>query len=295
MRKLTAISHLPVASSHKSRAKSQEPLADKLDRAAEFKRGLALFFIGRGHYKITDKAYGELAIDALRQSTELMEVDSAKERSSRVTITRKPTKAEIRELVRKHVALLIADQGAEVLYYKGYIGRPAHFNWEDKNIRIIVIKKLIETVGKEPKEITAADFNNNGLSGLLATKYDSSPYLTLVEARYAYSIEETKEHARTGDFKTDKVYPWEMMKTPWIYGSIELRIAATKWLAWKLKKDSRDITRDDFYTNGLGGLLSRTEYKGSPYLALLEAGLVTPADEAYIRERGYRNLEKRWD
>ncbi|MEM2963007.1 MAG: hypothetical protein QXW70_02785 [Candidatus Anstonellales archaeon] len=61
------------------------------------------------------------------------------------------------------------------------------------------------------------------------------------------------------------------------------RIAAVKFLVEEvLKKDPRDITQFDFHSNRLAGLLN-SYYSGFPYAALKEAGLVSEADEAYMR------------
>ncbi|MDO8554354.1 MAG: hypothetical protein Q7S22_06090, partial [Candidatus Micrarchaeota archaeon] len=109
---------------------------------------------------------------------------------------------------------------------------------------------------------------------------NGSPYLALIEAGYAYSLDEVKEHGKTGKFKTDKIYPWEITKTPGVYDNKEIRIAATKWLVLKSGKQPREVTGYDFDN---GSLICRPEYNGSHYLALLEAGLVTQKDEAYMR------------
>ncbi|MBS3068360.1 hypothetical protein J4450_06650 [Candidatus Micrarchaeota archaeon] len=151
------------------------------------------------------------------------------------------------------------------------MGRIPFDLWPNKDIRIAAIKWLIWKLKKEPKEIIADDFNNNRLSGLLRP-YKGSPYLALVEVGYAYSIDEIKEHARTW-FKTDKLYPWEMQRVGnEFWYDKEMRIAATKWLMWKLNKEPKDITQ---------GLIQT--YNGSPYEALFEAGIATESDEAYMR------------
>jgi hypothetical protein len=137
--------------------------------------------------------------------------------------------------------------------------------------------------GKTPKEITSDDFEDNGLSGLLATHYNYSPHLALVEAGYAYSEEEALEHALTMRFDAEKIYPWEMSKSPMgLYEKRENRVAAIRWLAWKMKdKEPRDIIAGDFDSNGLRGLMPY--YHDSPFEALLDAGLVSREDESYMR------------
>ena len=261
-------------------------LLDQRRRQLEFKEWITLFFIGKGHYKVTNKAYDELVEKGPRQTTELMEQSSSREGSTRTEILRKPTKAEVKEGVRRRIAKMIAEQGAKALYEQGYVDRQAYFDWSDIRIRTEVTKKLLQILGKTPKEITKDDFLDNGLSGLLG-RYKNSPYLALVEAGYAYSLEEIEEHANKMEFKTEKIYPWEMDKSPYVYGQEKIRIAATKWLVWKLGKEPKEITTDDFNDNGLGGLL-QGRYNNSPYNALLEADQVTTADEEYMRSHRHK-------
>ncbi len=294
------------------------------DKSAEFKRWLALFFIEKGKYKITEKGYAELAPPTVRQDTHFGEDTTTKERSTKTEVRRPLTKSEIKEAVARKVEEMIRDGKAEELYNKGHIDRPFHLDWKNKETRIVVIRKLLEFLGASPerldklreelyemilktareepvdtkrmqeildeirrsleriREITADDFKNNGLSGLISHCYNGSPYLALVEAGYAYSEEELIEHAKTGEFKVYKIYPWEMTAPQGFYKKQENRIAAIKWLVWKLKKDPKWVTTDDLEDNGLSGLLDHY-CPHSPYLALLEANLVTSADEDYMR------------
>ncbi|MDO8339527.1 MAG: hypothetical protein Q7T16_02620 [Candidatus Burarchaeum sp.] len=143
--------------------------------------------------------------------------------------------------------------------------------YESKENRIAAVKWLVEKLGKDPRDITVEDFHSNRLGGLLLRNYNDSPYAAVSEA-----------------FPELNIHPWEMLSTPRGFNeSKENRIAAVKWLVEKLGKDPRDITVEDFRSNRLGGLLN-AYYRDSPYLALLEAGLVTQADEAYMKSRGLK-------
>jgi hypothetical protein len=156
--------------------------------------------------------------------------------------------------------------------------------YENKEIRIAASKWLKWKTGKEPRDISATDFENNGLRGVLSC-YKGSPCLALEDAGYIYSIKEALEHAKVLQFRTDKIYPWEMENSPRIYDDKEIRIAAVKWTVWKLGKEAKNITATDFQNNGLSRLLKHY-YNDSPFEALLEAGLVTKEDEAYMRRDG---------
>ena len=156
-------------------------------------------------------------------------------------------------------------------FYQSRKNRAAATNW------------LVQKLGKSPMDISAEDFISNRLAGMLFHYYQNSPYEAFVDVGYAYSIKEFLEHAKTGNFQSSKIYPWEMAVTPAdIYKLKENRVAAVKWLSWKLKKDPRGIIGKDFESNSLAGLLVH-HYNNSPYEAILEAGLVTPADEGYMR------------
>jgi hypothetical protein len=139
--------------------------------------------------------------------------------------------------------------------------------YESKENRVAAVRWLVDKLGRDPRDIIGEDFLSNRLRGLLPF-YNDSPYAALNEAGY--------------DFQ-----PWEMLKTPRsFYESKENRMAAIRWLVDKLKKEPRDITKGDFHSNRLCGLIS-DHYNDSPYDALLEAGLVTKADEAHMRSTGH--------
>jgi len=140
---------------------------------------------------------------------------------------------------------------------------------EGFGIREEAVRFLVERVlKKEPRDITLEDFESNRLGGLLRRYYESSPYGALKEAGYG-------------------LHPWELPKSPQgFFESKENRMDAARWLAGKLKKKTRDITAEDFYSNRLCGLISY--HDGSPYRAFLEAGLVTKADEAYMRSSAHK-------
>jgi hypothetical protein len=170
---------------------------------------------------------------------------------------------------------------------------PYAFSYEVAENRIAAVKWLVWKLGKDPRRLEWADFNSNGLSGLISEYYGNSPYKALLEAGYAYSLGESLEHAKTGNFREGKLYPWEMQRTPseFDYGMRENRVAAIMWFPWKLSKEPRDVLWEDFSLGCLSGLL-RHYYESSPYNALQDAGLVTPEDEAYMRKRtGFSKTE----
>ena len=140
------------------------------DKTAEFKRWLALFFIEKGNYRITDKGYEELAPSIQTQ--------------------------EIKEAVARRVEEMIREGRAEELYQNGYVDRPDKFDWRSREVRVEVIQKLIEVLGKSPREIIGDDFNNNGLSGLLVGYYKSSPYEALFEAGLVTQADEAYMRSR---------------------------------------------------------------------------------------------------
>lgn len=144
----------------------------------------------------------------------------------------------------------------------------------DEGVRKEAVEFLMhEVLGKEPRDITVKDFKSNRLGGLLHNYYGDSPYIALLESGYAYSKEEYLHHAETGEFRDEKVYPWEMKTTlRGFYASGENRVAATKWLAWKLEKSQGPASNRDFGLHRLRGLLG--QHTGhTPRTAFIEAGL----------------------
>ncbi len=174
-------------------------LLDQRRRQLEFKEWITLFFIEKGHYKVNIRAYDELAEKGPRQTTELMEPVTSREKSTRTELMRKSTNAEVKEGVRRKIAEMIPEQGAKALYEQGYVDRQAYFDWSDIRIRTEVTKKLLQILGKTPKEITKDDFLDNGLGGLLVGYYNSSPYDALFEAGLVNKTDEPYMRSR-GEF-----------------------------------------------------------------------------------------------
>ena len=146
--------------------------------------------------------------------------------------------------------------------------------WKIKENRIKAIKELIVRLQKSPKEITAKDFKENRLRGLL-TSYYSNVYEALTEAGFDIS-------------------PWEMKHVPHGYWKErENRINAIKRLVENFKKPIEEISQKDFQKNRLGGILANY-YKNSPYLALRDSGFeIEEWQMKYKPQYIWKNVEKR--
>lgn len=144
--------------------------------------------------------------------------------------------------------------------------------WKDPAVCAGAVRFLVDFVlAKDPREVTREDFNKNRLRGLLSGPF-TGVYAALKAARY-------------------DVQPWEVAKNPnTLFKDREMRVRASRWLADKVKRESgrkpREITCEDFEAHGLKSLLTH-HYNDSPYEALLDAGLVTQADEAYMRSKNH--------
>jgi hypothetical protein len=152
---------------------------------------------------------------------------------------------------------------------------PTDFYRFRKN-RVAAIKWLVEEkLRKGSRDVTQADFHSNRLRGLLTDYYDGSPYYALKDAGY-------------------KTLPWERDRAPQNFYKLEKnRTTAAKFLAARLRKvgiPPRNARQDDFYANGLAGLL--TYHNGSPYAAFREAGIVAPKDESYMRRHGHARFKE---
>lgn len=245
---------------------------DQIDKSAAFKRWLDLFFIGRGNYRITEKAIDELAPTETRQDTVFTEDYASKERSTKTEIARPLTRAEIRELIAKKIEIQLRDGKTSELYGRGYVQQSKHLHWRSKEVRVTVIKKLIEIFEINPSNLSAQHLKKNGLHTLL--HYYKGPYLALVEAGYAYSKEEIMMHSKKTGFKMNKIYPWEITSAPHIYDNADMRITAIKWGVFKYnqepnKKEPKNVTKNDFEAIGLRGVAAH--YESFPYDGFVEA------------------------
>ncbi len=147
---------------------------------------------------------------------------------------------------------------------------PARWH-EEPQSKAQAARALARILEKDPRDITARDFISNRLDGLIIKQYKGSVYLAVTEA-----------------FPELEIKPWEMASTPkGFYQDIENRIAATRWLAKRVGGDPRDIITEDFRSHRMATLLNKY-HAGSAFNALLEAGVVTPADEEHMRSRLHR-------
>jgi len=227
---------------------------DYAKKSAEFKRWLALYFIDKGNWKLTDKAIDEFGTDATpRQTMEFGEVCSDREREERSEYRVGLTPKEKKNIAHMKVADMLDEGKAGELYDGNYIVNGL-LSWKDKNVRVNAVRKLLEILNKDPRDITKKDLDKNKLGGLLASYYNKSPYKAVKEA-----------------FPEMDIKPWEMASTPRkFYEKGENRVAAVKWLIEKLKKDPRDLTQEDFMRNRFGGLCGEY-YNNSLYEAVKEA------------------------
>jgi len=125
--------------------------------------------------------------------------------------------------------------------------------FEKKENRVAAVKWLAEKLNKDPRDLAIDDFRSNRLRGLI-DHYQDSPFEAVSEAFPGLGIK-----------------AWEMLTTPMgFFDKKENRIAAVKWLAEKLNKEPRDLTKDVFLCNRLTGLLYY-HYNNSPFAAVSEA------------------------
>jgi hypothetical protein len=149
---------------------------------------------------------------------------------------------------------------------------PRYFYKKRKN-REDAVRWLVAKLGKDPRDMIREDFLDNKQGGLITHYFKSSPYRAVSETYPELGIR-----------------PWEMAATPQgVYGKKKNRGDAVRWLVAKLKKNPRDVTKEDFYENRLGGLLT-SYFNGSPFEAMFEVGLVDKEDEDYMRARGNNKI-----
>ncbi len=244
--------------------------SNRLSEITDFKKWLSLFFVLKGSYNITETAIDNFGnIEKARQYLEFAEHSSSREREERIEMRYKPSKRQKKELAERVICKLIDEGKAEELVTAGHITKPKKISWKDKQTRVAVVKRLVELSGKPAADLCRDDFKAVGLGGL-SKHYEDSPYFSLVEADLAYSPAQISAFSAKSVFPAEKVYPWQMRVR--IYGDVEIRIAAVKWLIYTLKKNPKELTTYDFQDNGLNGLLCNY-YGSSQYKALVEADL----------------------
>ncbi len=222
---------------------------NQLSTITDFEKWLSVFFVLKGAYKITQRAFEHFRT-VLRHGTEKGEV-------------------------AKHISSLIIDGAAAELLDEGYIERPTKLSWKQKETRVVVVKRLVELTTGIPAKLSSHHFKSAGLSGLL-DYYGGSVYLALVESDLAYSIEEIKKHSTKGEFPSAKIYVWQAGGHS--YSDPEIRIAAVKWLIQKLIIEPDKIQIEHFHENGLSAMINHY-YSGSVYAALIEAGFAHSLEE----------------
>jgi len=269
---------LPAAKAFGSSKPAPDPFGKYTPVASQTNPTMDDFWIAQGWYK--QDRIGIKLTYASWKDDEKVRIDAVRFLVEKV-LKKDPRDITLREFASNRLTGLI-DKYFNGSPYKAFTEAGYKFHaWEmaktpnnfydSKENRVAATKWLVDKLGKDPRGLTTEDFQSNRLAGLLADLYSGSPYTAVLEAGYAYSQEESLQHAQAGNFKPDKFYPWEMSVTPnHFYDSKENRVAATKWIVWKTGKDPRDLTMEDFKDNCLWGLMDY--YGNSPYAAFIEAG-----------------------
>lgn len=132
--------------------------------------------------------------------------------------------------------------------------------WKDKNncrsATLWLINELNLDLEEIPKTLTCEVFARHGLRGLLLNFYNSSPFLAVNDAM-------------PGVFE-----PWQFNVGNFYWNDKSNRVYAVRSMINKLNwnKDDlkKNISKNTFTSNGLGGLL-QSSYNGSVYAAINEA------------------------
>ncbi len=284
-----------------SKRKPGRPASKKRDCLAEslaggiksrFKRELAVYFINRGSYRLTEKGIANLGNASMRQYVEPVVHSEGREISETIVFNSKPAKTEMRSSAKQNAWKMIGEGKAGEIYDLGYA--VPRISWLDSTARISAIRKLAEALEKKPCRLNADDFTKNCLAALLCKYYNGSPFRALREEGAVRSIEETIAHSQAGKFEnTERIYPWEMAQVASrLFENRDLRIAACRWLIWKTGKDPKLLKFNDFCNNSLAGLIKR-HYNSSPFGALVETGRAYSLEETqeHIRS-GQFNSER---
>ena len=165
---------------------------------------------------------------------------------------------------------------AEAGYNLSYKDRgivPPNF-WISRDKRINAIRDIVVKTGKEPEDISVADFQKGGIMGMIENHYRGTVFLALKDAGF-------------------DIDPMNMRKVPQGHWKLmSNRIKAVRAMVKKLGKAPNDITVDDFTDNGLSGLLQHCDR--ATYRALIEARYdVTPEGMRKAHGRQWRSRDNR--
>ena len=139
-------------------------------------------------------------------------------------------------------------------FYPWEMKRAPHNIFHVAENRIAAVNWLLWKTGKAPIDISLDEIKKH-MPGLAKTQYMYSPYLALVEAGFVYSSQEIIVHSHASNFEQGKIYPWEMGNVPrGFFQNQKHRIAAVRWVSWKLDKPIDRLSYKDLSDNGLGGL-----------------------------------------
>jgi hypothetical protein len=162
-------------------------------------------------------------------------------------------------------------------------------SWNSPIVRVATIQKMLINLDIEPRSLSIRDFDRSGNSGLRRF-YGEKILPPLIEAGFAFTEKEAKEHAQRMKFSDEKIYPWQIRNAR-IYADPQMQKAALLWLRTKVKKSPDKITRRDFEKHELNGLLN-TKFKGRVFDALYFAGIVKKEDEEEMRRRSEYKFKK---
>jgi hypothetical protein len=156
-------------------------------------------------------------------------------------------------------------------------------NYSDSKMLAAITKWVLWKTSKQSnvRDLTREDFTLNRLAGLIADP-NHSPSKLLVISGYAFSYEETLAHASTGKFSTEKIYVWEMRRSPSYTVDPKMVGSAIKWLMWKTGKNAVSLTQNDFSSHHLQIL--HKPY-GSHVSLLYRSGFVTASQARRMTER----------
>ena len=132
------------------------------DRIMQFRKWLEIYFIQKGRYKITQRGLGELDPKLVRMDTHFGEDNSSRERSSKEEVLRPMKKKEVSRAVNRIIEEAIREGRAKEFYDKGYLVI-AKCDWSTKQNRVAAVKKLIEILEINIRELNIEHFESFGL------------------------------------------------------------------------------------------------------------------------------------
>lgn len=158
-----------------SPAKGKEPLLDSISSKSTKSRVLGrvrIMLVEEGEWKLNKRLLKkpDKAPSKILEKLKKLAIEEGEALDVSGNIGRK----RFEELLFRYVENKIAEGKAKELVKDGVLLPSREGRWRRLKVRIKAIRILVNVLGKGPWELASEDYKNNGLGGLLSSRYNGS-------------------------------------------------------------------------------------------------------------------------